>query len=84
MELYQTNHWDSQGKIEKWRMFEQAAMKSRLYQANHAKDCIEIQELRRICFEETERVRQLRADDFYAQKKEELPTMNHLVSQIQE
>ena len=65
-------------------MFEQAAMKSRLYQESHAKDCIEIQELRRICFEETERVRQLRADEFYAQNKEELSTMSHLLSQIQE
>ena len=38
-------------------------MRSRLYQENHAKDCQEIEELRRICCEETDRARQLRIDE---------------------
>ena len=53
-------------------MFEELTTKSRLYQENHALDCKDIEELRRICREETERVRQLRTDELYAQKKEEV------------
>ena len=41
-----------------------------------------IEELRRICREETERARQLRTDELYAQKKEEPSTVNQLLSQI--
>ena len=64
--------------------FEELTMKSRLYQESHAKECSEIQELRRICREETERARQLRTDELYAQKKEEPCTVNQLSSQIQD
>ena len=41
----------------------------KLYQEDHAKDCSEIEELRRICHEETERARQLRTDELFAQKE---------------
>ena len=63
-------------------MFENLTTKSLLYQENHALDCMEIEELRRICREETERARQLRTDELDAQKKEELSTVNQLLSQI--
>ena len=43
---------------------------------------MEIQELRRICCEETERARQLRTDELYAEKKEEPSTVNQLLTQI--
>ena len=57
-------------------------LKSRLYQESHAQDCLNIEELRRIYCEETERARQLRTDELCAQKKEEPATMNQLLSQI--
>ena len=44
--------------------------------------CMDMAELRRICHEETEKVRQLRTDELYAQKKGTLSTMNQLLSQI--
>ena len=56
--------------------------KSRRYQENHALDCMGMLELRRIGLEETERARQLRTDELYAQQKEELSTMIQLLSQI--
>ena len=63
----------------KWK---ELTTKSKLYQENHALDCMEIEELRRLCREETERARQLRADEFfYGQKKEEPSTVNQLLSQ---
>ena len=43
---------------------------------------MDMAELRRICHEETEKVRQLRTDELYAQKKGTLSTMNQLLSQI--
>ena len=43
---------------------------------------MEIEELQRICHEETESARQLRTDELYAQKKEELSTMNQFLFQI--
>ena len=58
--------------------------KNRMYQENHARDCEEKQELRRICCEQSDRVRQLRIDELSAQKKENPSTMNQLLSQIQE
>ena len=68
--------------MESRRMFEELTTKSRLYQENHALDCMEIEELRRICCEETERARQLRTDELYATKNEEPSTVSQLLSQI--
>ena len=50
-------------------MFEELTTKSRLYKETHALDCMEIEELWRICHEETERARQLRTGELYAQKE---------------
>ena len=71
----------------KWKTEEYSknfAMQSRLYQASHAKDCFEIEELRRICLEETERARQVRTNERYVQKKDEPSTVNQFLSQIQD
>ena len=38
-------------------------MRSVLFGENHAKDCQEIEEFRRICCEETDRARQTRIDE---------------------
>ena len=63
-------------------MFEKLTMQSRLCHEIHALDCMDIEELPRICREETERARQLRTDELYDQKKEELYTVNQQFSQI--
>ena len=71
----------------KWKTEEYSknfAMQSRFYQASHAKDCFEIEELRRICLEETERARQVRTNELYVQKKDEPSTVNQFLSQIQD
>ena len=76
-------HWASQAQMENLRILKELAMKSRLYQESHAKDCFGIEELQRICFEETERARQLRTDGLNAQKKDEPSPVNQFLSQIQ-
>ena len=70
-------------QMENRRIFEELTMKSRLYQKSYAKDCFAIEELRRICHEETERAPQLRTDELYAQKNDEPSTVNQLLSQLQ-
>ena len=55
---------------------------SRLNQESRALGLMGIEELRKICHEETERARQLRTDDLYARNKEEPSTMNQVLSQI--
>ena len=70
-ELYHDkNQWACQVQMENFRMFEELITKSRLYQENHASDCTELEELRRICHEEKERARQFRTDQLHAQKRQ--------------
>ena len=78
MELFQANQWANQAQMANRRRFEELMMKSRLYRESHAQDCFEIEELRIICREETERARQL-TDELDAQKKDEPSTVNQLL-----
>ena len=79
---HHANQWACQAQMESRRMFEELTTKSKLYPENRALDWMENEEKRRICHLETERARQLRTDELYAQKKEEPSTMNQLLSQI--
>ena len=62
-ELYQTNLWADQAQRAKINLCGELEMKNRHFRENHAKDCQEIEELRRICCEETDRARQARIDE---------------------
>ena len=42
-------------------------MRNKIFQKNRAKDCQEIEELPRICSEETDRARQLKIDELSLQ-----------------
>ena len=50
-------------------IFEELTVKVDSCQENNAQDCLDIEELHRICREETEGARQLRKDELYAQKE---------------
>ena len=78
--LHQANQWADQAQMENHRIFEELTMKSNLYQENHARNCQEIEELRRICCKQAERVSQLRIDDISMQKEENPSTVNQLLS----
>ena len=43
-------------------------LRNRIFQENRAKDCQEIEELRRICREETDRARHLKFDELSLQQ----------------
>ena len=59
-------------------------MRSRLFRENRAKDCQDIEELRRICFEETDRARQARIDELSMHQERNPATVSQLLTQILE
>ena len=59
-------------------------MRNSIFPEDHAKDCQEIEELRRICCEEAERARQLKIDELSIQQREYPSTVNQLLVQIQD
>ena len=62
LELYQANQWadQDQAQREKIHLCGELGMRNRIFQERRARDCQEIEDLRRICCEETDRARQLR------------------------
>ena len=58
LQLQQANHWADQAQGEKISLHGESEVRNRLFRENHARDCQEIEELRRICCEETDRARQ--------------------------
>ena len=59
-------------------------MRNRLFRESHARDCQTIEELRRICSEETDRARQLRIDELVMHQERNPTTVSPLLSQIQD
>ena len=59
-------------------------MTNGLFRENRANDCQAIEELRRICCEETDRARQPRIDELSMPQKRGLTTASQLLTQIQD
>ena len=59
-------------------------MRNGLFRENQAKDCQEIEELRRICCEERDRARQARIDELSVHQERNPTTMSQLLTQIQD
>ena len=60
-------------------------MRNRLFRENQAKDCQEIEELRRICCEETDhRARQARIDELSMHQERNLTTVSQLLTQFKD
>ena len=69
LELYQASRWADQAQRENSRSFGELSTQNRIYQEHHARDCQEIEELRRTCCEQADRVRQLRIDELSTQQE---------------
>ena len=63
---------------------ENLELRNRLFQENHARDCQEIAELRRICCEESRRARQARIDELSLDHERNPTTVSQLLTQIRE
>ena len=59
-------------------------MINRLFQESRARDCQPIEELRRICCEETDRARRVRIDELSLQQERNPTTVSQLFTQIQD
>ena len=80
LELYQANLWADQAQREKINFC--GELTNRLFQESRARNCQEIDELRRICCEETDRARQLRIDEMSMQQERDPTTVSQLLTQI--
>ena len=58
-------------------------MRDKAFQEDRARECQEVEELRRICCAEAHRARQLKYDELSTQQKENPSTLNLLMVQIQ-
>ena len=83
MELYQANQWADQAQREKINLCGESEIRNRLFQESRARDCQEIEELRRICCEETDRARQLKIDELSMEQERNPTTVSQLLAQIQ-
>ena len=63
-QLHQASRWADQAQRDKISWYGELELRNRLFQEDHARECQEIEELRRICCEETDRARQARIDAF--------------------
>ena len=77
LELHQANQWADQAQREQINLSGELEMRN-------ARNCQEIQELRRICCEETDRARQLRIDELSMQQERNPTIASQLLTQIQE
>ena len=59
-------------------------MRNRIFQEGRARDCQEIEELRRTRCEESNRARQARNDELSMHQEGNLTTVSHLLTQILE
>ena len=72
----QANQWVDQDKNNKISSYGELEMRNRLFRENQAKDCQEIEELRRICCEETDRAGQARIDELSMHQERNPTTVN--------
>ena len=64
--------------------FGELDMRNKIFEENRVTDCQEIEELRRICCEETDRARQWKIDEISMQQDRNPSTMSQLLTQIQD
>ena len=82
--LDQANHWVDQAQREKIIFCGELEMENKLFRENCARDCQEIEELRKICCEDTDRARQLRIDELSMHQERNPTTVSQFLTQIQD
>ena len=70
-QLHQASRWTDQAQRDKISLYGELELRNRLFHENLASDCHEIEELRRICCEETGGARQARFDENVFASREE-------------
>ena len=84
MEVKQANQWADQAQGDKMSLYGELEKRNGLFRENQATDCQEIEELRRICCEETDRARQARIDELSMHQERNPTTVSQLLAQNQD
>ena len=71
LQLLQANFWDN-AQSERISLCGELEMRNKLFQESRTKDCQEIEELRRRCWEESDRARQAKLDELSVMQQREL------------
>ena len=81
-QLQQANRWADQAQRDKTSLYGELELRNRLFQENHARKCQEIEDLRRICCEETDRAKQARIDELSLHQERNPAIVSQLLIQI--
>ena len=82
-QLHQASRWADQAQRDKISLYGELELRgNRLFQEDHARDCQEIEELRRICCEETDQARQARIEEMSLQQQRNPTTVSRMKAQI--
>ena len=81
-QLQQANRWADHAQRDTPSLCRELEVRNRLFQESQAKDCQEIQELRRMCCEETDRARQAIIDELSMQQDRNPTTVSTFLAQI--
>ena len=84
LQLQQAKQWADQAQRDKMSLYGELEMRKRLFREHQAKDCQEIEELRRTCCEETDRGRQAKNDELSMHQERNPTTVSQLLTQIQD
>ena len=71
-----------QAQRNKMSLYGELELRNRLFQEDQARDCQEIEELRRICCEETDQARQARIEELSMQQQRHPTTVSQMMAQI--
>ena len=83
LQLHEANQRADQAQREKINLRGKQRMRNRIYQECHTRTCQEIEELRRICHEETDRARQARIVELSLHQGRNPTTVIQLLTQLQ-
>ena len=84
LQLHQANQWADQAQRDKISLCGEMEMRNGLFRENQRKACQEIEELRRLCCEETDLARQAGIDELSMHQKKNPTTVTQLLTQIQD
>ena len=82
--LNEASRWADQAQRDKISLYGELELRNRLFQENHARDCQEIEKLRRICCEEADQARQARNEELSMQQQRNPSTVCQMMVQIRD
>ena len=83
-QLHQASRRADQAQRDKISLYGELELRNRLFHEDNARDCQEIEELRRICCEETDRARQARIHELSFHRERKPTTVSQLMAQFRE